>query len=62
MNGKQERTDDKKSWDLSNWGIKKEEIQQTQDEILQKHNELSTDTIQNETQNDIDEIDSNYSR
>lgn len=30
--------------------------------ISQKHNELSTDTIQKDKQNDIDEIDSNDGR
>ena len=53
MNGKKEIVEHTKSWDLSNWGLNKENIQQTQDVISQKHNELSTDTIQNETQNDI---------
>lgn len=62
MNGKQERIDDRKSWDLSNWGLNKEYIQQTQNVISQKHNALSTDTIENETQNDIVEIDSNDGR
>lgn len=51
MNGKQERIDDRKSWDLSNWGLNKEDIQQTQNVISQKHNALSTDTIENQTQN-----------
>jgi len=62
MNGKQERTDDRKSWELSNWGLNKEDIQQTQNVISQKHNVLSTDTIENETQNDIVEKDSNDGR
>lgn len=60
MNGKQERIDDKKPWDLSNWGLNKEDIQQTQNAISQNQNELSTD--KNETQNDIGEIDSNDGR
>lgn len=51
MNGKQERTDDRKSWDLSNWGLNKEDIQQTQDMISKQHIALSTDTIENQTQN-----------
>ena len=59
MNGQGERKDDKKSWDLSNWGVNKEDMQQTQNEISQKHNELSRDTIGIETQSDIGEIDSN---
>lgn len=62
MNGKQERTDGRKSWDLSNWGLNKEDIQQTQGGISQKHNELGTDTIQNETQSNNVEIDSNDGR
>lgn len=53
MNGQGERIDDKKSWDLSNWGLNKEDIQQTQNEISQEHNALSRDTIENETQNDV---------
>lgn len=37
-------------------------MQQTQNEISQKHNELSTDTIENETQKDVAKIDSNSGR
>lgn len=62
MNGEGEKTDDRKPWDLSNWGLNKEEIQQTQDNIAQAHNELGTDTIENDTQNGIDEIDNNDGR
>ena len=62
MSGEKERIDDKKSWDLSNWGLNKEDIQQAQNVTSQKHNELSTDTIENETQNDIVEKDSNDGR
>ena len=57
MNGQGEKIDDKKSWDLSNWGVNKEDMQQTQNKISQKHNELSTDTIENETQKDVAKID-----
>lgn len=51
MNGKQERTDDRKSWDLSNWGLNKEDIQHTQDEVSKQHIALSTDKIEPQTQN-----------
>lgn len=53
MNGKKERLEETKSWDLSNWGLNKEDIQQTQDMISKQHIALSTDTIENQTQNDI---------
>ena len=56
MNGKQERTDDKKSWDVSNWGLNKEDMQQTQEDIAKIHNELGRDTIENETQKDINNV------
>lgn len=59
MNGEKERIDDRKSWDVSNWGVTKEDIQQTQNEISQKHNALSIDTIENETQNDTVAKDNN---
>lgn len=59
MNGEGKKIDDKKSWDLSNWGVNKEDMQQTQNEISQKHNALSTDTIENNTQKDVNGIDSN---
>ena len=62
MNGEKERIDDKKSWDLSNWGLNKEDMQQTQNDISQEHNVLSRDTIENETQNDILKKDSNAGR
>lgn len=45
MNGKQERTDDRKSWDLSNWGLNKEDIQHTQDEVSKQHIALSNDIV-----------------
>ncbi len=54
MNGKKEETDEKKPWDVSNWGLNKEDIWQSQDMISQKHNALSTDKMENETQNNID--------
>lgn len=58
MNGENEKIDDKKSWDLSNWGLNKEDVQQAQNLTLQKQNELSTDMIKN----DIAKIDSNEER
>ena len=51
MNGKKERTDEKKSWDISNWGLSKEDIQQAQDTISQEHsNGLDTDIPEHETE------------
>ena len=55
MNGEQERKDeDKKSWEVENWNLNKGDIQQAQAETARKHNEMSTDTIQNEPQNGIE--------
>ena len=53
VNGNEEKIDGTKSWDVSNWGLNKEEIQQTQNEISQKNNGLSTDKNEIETLNDI---------
>ena len=51
MNGKREKTDVKKPWDISNWGLKKEEVQQAQDEVAQEHSsELTTGTTEHETE------------
>ena len=54
MNGKQERIDDRKSWDLSNWGLNKEDIQQTQDRVSKQHIALSNDIVAKDS-NDKDQ-------
>lgn len=55
----EEKPEDRKSWDVSNWGLNIEDIQQNQNAISQEHNQSSKDTHQNKTQEEVAEIYSN---
>lgn len=59
MNGKKGKVEEAKPWDLPNWGLNKENIQQSQEAISKQHATLSNDTIENQTQKGVTTKDDN---